>query len=114
MFLKLIRQLTQLKPYERLPRWTGYSVDFDPKTMQVDEQLLIQSGLVRDTRAARALLEQRNITVYDMDLRLPKARPNIKRRFRMWLMRLCGETPTDRVLAEYFRELQDMEEGFDL
>lgn len=113
MIFKLIHQLTNLKPYERLPRWTGYTVEFDPKQLQPDEQLLIQAGFARDIRGAHAFIQKKGVSVYELDLRLPPPRVNVRRRFKMWFMRLCGETVNDRELARYFRNQDELEEKFE-
>jgi hypothetical protein len=108
MLKKLFLHLTQIKPRDRLPKWNGLTVEFDARQLSVDEQLILQAGLARDMNGAQLLMKEKGVTsAYELNLMRSAPRVDARRRFKMWLMRLFGETPTDRVLGDYFRGQRD-------
>lgn len=114
MIGKLWHLLTHIKQKEYLPKTPrDFRVAFDEKQLSDDERLVLSAMRARDVSGVHKYLERKKTdSAYDvLDLIQSKPVADKKRRFISWLMRIFGETPTDRVMSQYFREQREKEKG---
>lgn len=93
MIRKLWRVLRHVTLHQRLPYLRRrLRVDYDITTLTPDEALLIAGNLAYDQAGARYLLKSTGKTAIQLLAENPhqEYRPNMKKRFHSWLMRLEG------------------------
>lgn len=114
MIGKLWKELTYFKKKDYLPKVPhDFYVPFDDKSLSDDERIILSAARSRDVVGAHKYLARKGEnSAYDvLDLIQSKPVANKRQRLISWLMRCLGESPTDRVLSEYFRMEREKQKG---
>jgi hypothetical protein len=106
--------LNHIKMRDKLPKLpSGFVTEYDTKQINDNQRYILSAARARDIEQAREYLELQQVEMAADIEGLFQANPipDRKKRLKNWLMRMLGETTSDRAVNAYFTEKRLEEKG---